>query len=114
VARSAAAHVARDHGLGCEPHRHRFPLDCAGARQRFVFGDYVCDCGCRLTDAAPSIAVNGGEATCWNEFGGVFHGRLLSERSVFCFNKVGTLSEDGTTIRWDGGAIWRRVPPRPR
>jgi hypothetical protein len=27
-------------------------------------GDYVCTFGCRLTDANPSIIVNGGEAEC--------------------------------------------------
>lgn len=77
-------------------------------------GDYVCNYGCRLTDAAPRIEVNGADATCWNEFGGVFHGRLLSGNLLFCFNKLGALSEDGTTIRWDGGVIWRRLPARAR
>lgn len=77
-------------------------------------GDYVCNYGCRLTDGAPRIEVNGAEARCWNEFGGVFQGRLLGDNLLFCFNKLGALSQDGTTIRWDGGMIWRRLPARTR
>jgi hypothetical protein len=77
-------------------------------------GDYECTYGCRLTDAAPSIAINGSDAACMNELGGLFRGHLLSDRSLVCFNKVGRLSEDGTIIRWADGVIWRRLPARAR
>ena len=69
----------------------------------------MCDYGCRLTDAAPSVEVNGAAATCTNELGGIYYGKVLTANSIFCFTKVGTLLEDGKTIRWDDGVIWKRV-----
>jgi hypothetical protein len=77
-------------------------------------GNYECTFGCRLTDAAPSIEIDGDEARCINELGGLFHGRVLGRSSLFCFNKIGRLSEDGTIIRWADGVIWRRLPARAR
>lgn len=75
-------------------------------------GDYVCQYGCRLTDAAPSVAIDGETAICTNELGGIFRGRVLSDVSIACFNKVGALSRDGTTIHWSDGVIWKRhFPP---
>jgi hypothetical protein len=71
-------------------------------------GDYVCAYGCRLTDASPSVEIDGDAAICMNELGGVYRGRLLTENSIACFNKVGTLSSDGTTIHWDDGVVWKR------
>jgi hypothetical protein len=71
-------------------------------------GDYVCIYGCRLTDANPSVAVDGGAAICMNEFGGLFRGRVLSETSISCFNKVGVLASDGITLNWSDGVIWQR------
>ncbi|MGA2794144.1 MAG: hypothetical protein ABSE69_11505, partial [Roseiarcus sp.] len=72
-------------------------------------GDYVCEYGCRLTDAAPSVQIDGNTAICMNELGGVYRGRLLTDNSIACFNKVGTLSGDGKTIRWDDGVVWKRM-----
>ena len=71
-------------------------------------GDYVCDYGCRLTDAPPSIRIDGDVARCWNEFGGVYDGRLAAEDKIWCFNKFGRLTADGV-IHWDDGVIWKRV-----
>ena len=71
-------------------------------------GDYVCTYGCRLTDANPSIAIDGVAAICMNEFGGLFRGRVLSETSISCFNKVGVLASDGVTLNWSDGVIWKR------
>ena len=71
-------------------------------------GDYVCAYGCRLTDANPSVAIDGAAANCINEFGGLFRGRVLSETSISCFNKVGVLASDGITLNWSDGVIWRR------
>jgi hypothetical protein len=71
-------------------------------------GAYVCAYGCRLTDAPPSIAIDGDKATCTNEYGGLFRGRLLADNVVSCFNKTGRLLEDGKTVRWDDGVIWQR------
>jgi hypothetical protein len=83
------------------------------AEDRSIEGTYVCESGCRVTDAYPSIAIDGDKAICMNEFGGVFDGRVVSRTSVSCFNKLGALSDDGQTIRWgDGGVVWRRAPAR--
>jgi hypothetical protein len=79
-----------------------------------IAGDFECTYGCRLTDAAPSIAISGSDATCMNEFGGVYHGRLLSGGSLSCFNKTGKLKSDGQTIQWDDGVIWKRRPEPAR
>ena len=50
--------------------------DCAASPA----GDYVCAYGCRPTDANPRIEVDGGEARCWNELGGLFVGVAAAPR----------------------------------
>ena len=73
-----------------------------------IAGEYRCVSGCLLTDAPPSVAIDGDIAHCMNEFGGTFTGRRLTERSISCFNKTGTLSQDGRSILWSNGAVWTR------
>ncbi len=72
-------------------------------------GDYECVYGCRLTDAAPSVAIDGDRAVCGDEFGGLYFGKTLDARSIACFGKVGRLQPDGVTIEWDGGVVWRKI-----
>lgn len=84
------------------------PTAHAGS-DRSIAGDYVCRSGCRLTDAPPSIRIEGHLAHCMNEFGGTFEGTLLDPATVACFNKIGRLSQDGATIVWSNGAIWGRA-----
>ena len=79
-----------------------------------LIGDYVCAYGCRLTDANPSIRVEGGEVDCVNEYGGLFRGKLLGADGVACFNKTGRLSADGVTITWSDGVIWKLHGPAPQ
>jgi hypothetical protein len=84
-------------------------VSLASAQTRPSFsGDYVCTYGCRLTDANPSVAIDGDAAICTNEFGGLFRGRVLSETSIACFNKVGVLASDGVTLNWSDGVVWKR------
>jgi len=71
-------------------------------------GDYVCVYGCRLTDANPSVAIDGAAANCMNEFGGLFRGRVLGDTSISCFNKTGVLAPDGVTLNWSDGVVWKR------
>jgi hypothetical protein len=71
-------------------------------------GDYVCAYGCRLSDANPSVTIDGAVARCTNEFGGLFVGRVLSATSIACFNKTGVLDGDGVTLRWSDGVTWKR------
>jgi hypothetical protein len=78
-----------------------------------ISGLYLCVYGCRVTDAAPSLQIEGTAAACTNELGGIYHGRLLSKDSIACFNKTGAVSADGKTIRWDDGVIWKRMPAPP-
>ncbi len=79
-----------------------------------ISGDYVCAYGCRLTDANPSVAIHGDAADCINELGGIFHGRVISKTSISCFNKIGVLGNDGVTLRWSDGVIWKRhLGPSP-
>jgi hypothetical protein len=66
-----------------------------------------------VTDAYPSVEIEGAVARCTNEFGGLFVGALLSPRSVACFHKVGTLSPDGNILQWDSGMVWRRIAAPP-
>jgi hypothetical protein len=77
-------------------------------------GDYVCVYGCRLTDANPSIEIQGDAAACVNEFGGLYLGKLLSETTIACFRKTGTLDFDGVTLTWSDGVIWKRLKPPAR
>ena len=82
---------------------------CAlAARAQDLSGDYVCAYGCRLTDANPSVAIDGDKADCMNELGGIFHGRVLSKTSLACFNKTGVLAGDGVTLQWSDGVVWKR------
>jgi hypothetical protein len=74
-----------------------------------IAGVYLCQSGCRVTDAAPSIELDGDDAACMNELGGIYRGKLLSDGSLSCFNKIGKLSADGQTIHWSNGMIWRRL-----
>jgi len=85
---------------------HVSPAIAEGIRS--ISGDYVCAYGCRPTDAPPSVEIDGNTAICMNELGGVYRGRVLSDNSIACFNKVGTLSADGQTLRWDDGVVWKR------
>ena len=73
-------------------------------------GFYVCEAGCRVTDAAPSITIEGDVALCTNELGGLFRGKRLSATTIACFNKTGALSADGARIVWNSGMVWRRTP----
>jgi hypothetical protein len=72
-------------------------------------GEYECAYGCRLTDAAPTLAIDGDVAICTNELGGLFRGRLRPDGSIACFNKIGRPQGDGKTIVWDGGVVWRKM-----
>ena len=83
-------------------------LPATAADRPAIAGDYLCASGCRLTDAPPSVEIIGQEAHCMSELGGIYYGRLLTDRSVSCFNKTGALSDDGTRILWSDGAIWKR------
>ncbi len=80
----------------------------AAAAELSLAGEYHCKSGCRLTDAAPSVEIVGSVAKCMNELGGTFTGKVLSETSIACFNKTGTLSKDGKAIEWSDGVIWVR------
>jgi hypothetical protein len=73
-------------------------------------GLYVCEAGCRVTDAAPSVQIEGDVALCTNELGGLFRGKRLSATTLACFNKIGALSADGAHIVWNSGMVWRRAP----
>ena len=54
------------------------------------------------------MAIDGAAAICMNEFGGLYRGRVLSEKSISCFNKTGVLAADGVTLRWSDGVVWKR------
>ncbi|MGD0722844.1 MAG: hypothetical protein ABR970_17560 [Roseiarcus sp.] len=79
-----------------------------------IAGVYRCVYGCRMTDVDPGIEINGDAADCMNELGGLFRGRLLAADSIACFNKLGALSNDRTTIRWTDGVVWKRLPAPSR
>jgi hypothetical protein len=86
-------------------------LSRAAAAGSPLDGEYVCAYGCRMTDANPTLAVQGEEVDCMNEFGGLFRGRLLSQTAVACFRQTGVLQRDGATLKWSNGVIWRRHGP---
>jgi hypothetical protein len=72
-------------------------------------GVYVCEAGCRVTDAAPSVGIKGDVALCTDELGGLYRGQRVSATTLACFNKIGVLSADGARIVWNSGMVWRRV-----
>jgi hypothetical protein len=55
--------------------------------------------------------IKGNVASCTNELGGLYIGRVLTRKSVSCFNKIGRLSDDGKIIQWDDGVVWKRWSP---
>ena len=70
--------------------------------------DYVCDYGCRQTDANPRIEIVGETARCWNEIGGLYVGEFLPPDKVACFHKTGRVLDGGALIEWSDGVLWRR------
>ena len=70
--------------------------------------DYVCEYGCRATDAPPRLEIEGEVARCWNELGGLYVGRFTPPDRVECFRKTGRLVEGGARVEWSDGVIWRR------
>ena len=78
---------------------------------RSFSGAYRCQYGCRFTDAAPSLEIAGNVARCVNELGGLYVGRVLGRNAIWCFNKRGSLSASGQTIRWSDGVVWKRQGP---
>ena len=88
-------------------------LGCGAAAASPLDGEYVCAYGCRASDANPTLAVHGDAVDCMNEFGGVFRGKLLSRTSLACLRQTGVLGNDGITLKWTNGVIWKRHgPPR--
>jgi hypothetical protein len=90
-----------------------FACPAMAQSSRSIAGIYICQAGCRITDANPGVEIHGNVANCMNELGGIYRGKVLTKNSIACFNKVGALSEDGKTIRWDSGMVWRRLSPPP-
>ncbi len=72
-------------------------------------GVYVCEAGCRVTDAAPGVEIKGELALCTDELGGLYRGQRVSATTLACFNKIGVMSADGAHIVWNSGMVWRRV-----
>jgi hypothetical protein len=72
-------------------------------------GEYECAYGCRVTDAAPTLAIDGDVAICTDELGGLFRGKQQPDGAIVCFNKIGRPQGDGKTIVWDGGVVWRKM-----
>jgi hypothetical protein len=70
--------------------------------------DYICEFGCRQTDANPRLEIEGTVARCWNEIGGLYVGELHPPDSVSCFHKSGHILGDGARIEWSDGVLWRR------
>jgi hypothetical protein len=84
-------------------------VSLAMAQSATMSGEYECTYGCRVTDAAPTLAIDGEVAICTNELGGLFRGKLQRDGSIACFNKIGKPQSDGRTIVWDGGIVWRKM-----
>jgi len=70
--------------------------------------DYVCAYGCRPTDANPRLEIEGDQARCWNELGGLYVGEFRPPDSIACFRKTGRILDGGARIVWSDGVLWRR------
>jgi hypothetical protein len=70
--------------------------------------DYVCDFGCRQTDANPRLEIEGAVARCWNEIGGLYVGGFYPPDNIACFHKSGHILGGGARIEWSDGVLWRR------
>jgi hypothetical protein len=73
-----------------------------------IAGRWRCDRFCFIWDTGASIKIDGEYAVCENERGDLSKGRLLTKRSVQCFDIVGQLSDDNESIEWSNGNLWRR------
>jgi hypothetical protein len=71
-------------------------------------GRWMCDRHCILYDTGASVAIDGESAICTNEVNEVSAGRLLTDRSLRCFDMVGQLADDNKSIQWNNGAEWIR------
>ncbi|CAN2533286.1 hypothetical+protein [Methylocapsa aurea] len=93
------------------------PALSASAESPGFAGGWNCDSICTehdvlIFDVHASIRTKGDEAECRNKAGATSRGRIVSERTIRCFDSEGALSEDGETIRWTNGILWRRVHTR--
>lgn len=76
--------------------------------QQSLVGLYRSDELCRAFDTQASIERNGDHVSGYNETGEKSLALTLSDRVIFCFGRVGHLSDDGETLHWDNGGVWRR------
>ncbi len=81
----------------------------SGAAQSSIAGDYECAYGCRVTDAAPSVEIDEAAAN-WgmNELGGDLSRPGAREQCDLLLQQGGTLLNDGVTLQWADGVIWKR------
>ncbi len=84
------------------------PVEAAHLRQPAIFGAWQCNRQCQTFNSVATISAARAEIQCKNERGDLSHGQLISSRAFNCFNTTATLSDDGETIVWSNGAVWRR------
>jgi hypothetical protein len=77
-------------------------------RQPAIFGAWQCNRQCQATHVVATISAIRSNIQCKNERGDLSYGQLISSHAFNCFNTSATLSDDGETIVWSNGSIWRR------
>lgn len=87
------------------------PAFAAHLQRSAIFGAWQCSQFCQMNGALATISTGRtgiAGIECKNERGELSIGQLVSRTAVNCFNATATVSNDGETIVWSSGAVWRR------
>jgi hypothetical protein len=84
------------------------PAVAAHVQRSPIFGAWQCNQFCQASHRVATISAERSSIECRNETGMRSIGQLVSDRAFNCFNTAATLSDDGETIVWSNGTIWRR------
>ncbi len=84
------------------------PASAGHVRSPAIFGAWQCNQLCQNSNRVATISADRSDVECKNERGDLWKGQLISNRAFNCFNTLATLSDDGETIVWSNGVVWRR------
>ena len=84
------------------------PAHAGQDRRVGISGAWQCNQLCQAANRVATISANQSDIECKNERGDLWRGTRVSSRAFNCFNTLATLSDDGETIVWSNGVVWRR------
>lgn len=77
-----------------------------------IAGSWRCSQGCSDSTSLASISRSGFQLVLKNERGNESSGIIVDKMTIMAYgwgNLVGRISEDGNSIFWDNGTVWKKV-----